>query len=562
MKIIVGKAILILIILLGFYLRFINIDWDKGYIFHPDERAIIMNTTSLSYPRDLAEFFTPESNLNTNFFAYGNLPIYLLKISGDTVSNLDPIYSQYSGIYLVGRLINVLFSTLTIILVFIYARSLFNKKIALVSSFFFAIAVFPIQNAHFFTVDTMLTFLTTLSLITLHWYYIKPTFLKATLIGIVLGMCLATKISSIPIILTIFSFLIICELFRREKTRNIILNTSAKSLMIIISALVVFIITQPYAIIDYNNFITQIHYQSQMGTDPFVFPYTLQYVGKINFLYEIKNMTFWGLGIPLGFFSIIGYLLLLKKISSEVRKEIRLLPILLFTTSFFVINALYAVGWMRYLLPIYPLLTIFAGYFVVSIYDYLTTLKILKNIWISYSFLFLLLFFSYIWTLSFLNVYLSPHPKISATEWITDNIPGSSTIATEHWDDILPIYGGERYNFISLPLYEADTPEKWIRINNDLATADYIILASNRLYTPLSKLTECENLPEGKCYLQTAQYYEELFAGNRGFKKVAEFHSYPKIPFLNIEINDQSADESFTVYDHPKILIYKKNEKY
>ena len=30
--------------------------------------------------------------------------------------------------------------------------------------------------------------------------------------------------------------------------------------------------------------------------------------------------------------------------------------------------------------------------------------------------------------------------------------------------------------------------------------------------------------------------------------------------FLNIAIDDQSADESFTVYDHPKVMIFKKVE--
>ncbi|MDO8270201.1 MAG: hypothetical protein Q7T54_06050, partial [Candidatus Levybacteria bacterium] len=79
----------------------------------------------------------------------------------------------------------------------------------------------------------------------------------------------------------------------------------------------------------------------------------------------------------------------------------------------------------------------------------------------------------------------------------------------------------------------------------------------NRLYVPLQKLNDCENLPPGKCYPITTSYYQNLFAGKRGFKKVAEFSQYPTIPFLNIKLNDQGADESFTVYDHPKIIIFK-----
>ncbi|MBI2443099.1 MAG: hypothetical protein HYV40_04310 [Candidatus Levybacteria bacterium] len=91
-----------------------------------------------------------------------------------------------------------------------------------------------------------------------------------------------------------------------------------------------------------------------------------------------------------------------------------------------------------------------------------------------------------------------------------------------------------------------------------LAQTDYIILSSNRLYTPLQKLTNCDVLPSGRCYPQTAMYYRALFQGLLGFKKVAEFTSFPTIPLLNIPIDDQGADESFTVYDHPKVMIFQK----
>ena len=111
----------------------------------------------------------------------------------------------------------------------------------------------------------------------------------------------------------------------------------------------------------------------------------------------------------------------------------------------------------------------------------------------------------------------------------------------------------------TLELYQPDTQEKWQRIQQQLAQTDYIILASNRLYIPLGKLTNCETLPQGYCYVYTAFYYKKLFDGSLGYKKIAEFTNYPTLPILNISINDDFADESFTVYDHPKIIIFKKS---
>jgi hypothetical protein len=153
-----------------------------------------------------------------------------------------------------------------------------------------------------------------------------------------------------------------------------------------------------------------------------------------------------------------------------------------------------------------------------------------------------------LWAFAFTQIYTRPHTRILATHWINQNLPPGSKIAVEHWDDRVPLAGN--YQFLEMPLYEPDnSPLKWQKINQNLVQADYLILASNRLYVPLQKLSDCQRY--SRCYPQTAKYYQDLFNGKLGFTQIAEFTSYPII-------NDDSADESFTVYDHPKIIIFKK----
>ncbi|PIT89262.1 MAG: hypothetical protein COU27_01265, partial [Candidatus Levybacteria bacterium CG10_big_fil_rev_8_21_14_0_10_36_7] len=164
-----------------------------------------------------------------------------------------------------------------------------------------------------------------------------------------------------------------------------------------------------------------------------------------------------------------------------------------------------------------------------------------------------------IYPISFLSIYTKPNTRVEATDWILKNIEPGSFIAQEHWDDGVPIVNAEFYNLISLPLYEPDTQAKWRDIETKLETSDYIVIASNRLYVPLQKLTDCESLPEERCYTITAKYYQDLFSGKLGFTKVAEFSRYPTIPILELRLNDARADESFTVFDHPKVMIFKKN---
>ena len=38
------KAALPLLLVLALAMRLYGIDWDRGFLFHPDERAILMNT--------------------------------------------------------------------------------------------------------------------------------------------------------------------------------------------------------------------------------------------------------------------------------------------------------------------------------------------------------------------------------------------------------------------------------------------------------------------------------------------------------------------------------------
>ncbi|MBA4384662.1 MAG: hypothetical protein C0410_07990 [Anaerolinea sp.] len=147
------------------------------------------------------------------------------------------------------------------------------------------------------------------------------------------------------------------------------------------------------------------------------------------------------------------------------------------------------------------------------------------------------------------------------------------------WDDAIPFairhfdtLGGI-YQPLNFELYEADTPEKRDKMIDILSKTEYLVIPSNRCYDAMPRLPNR--------YPLTTKYYQELFdcpgcIGNAlenkayelntpftsplGFELVATFVSNPGIgPF---QINDQTADESFTVYDHPKVFIFKKTDNF
>ena len=162
----------------------------------------------------------------------------------------------------------------------------------------------------------------------------------------------------------------------------------------------------------------------------------------------------------------------------------------------------------------------------------------------------------------------------------------TSVIANEHWDDALPqrIDGmdpfGKRYRGLrsnpggQMSNYDNDTPEKRQALFDWLDEADYIVLSSNRLYGSIPRLPTR--------YPFTTAYYEALFNGSLGFELAAEFVRYPalgpcqfpdqEIPFPLMEprftnarpcsINYPPAEEAFSVYDHPTVLIFAKTPRY
>ncbi|MDW8317438.1 MAG: DUF2298 domain-containing protein, partial [Anaerolineae bacterium] len=160
-----------------------------------------------------------------------------------------------------------------------------------------------------------------------------------------------------------------------------------------------------------------------------------------------------------------------------------------------------------------------------------------------------------LWSLAFVNgVYNNTHPWIKASRWIYANVPDGSTLAWEQWDDSLPYdlpepnaYRG-RYRFIDWGPFEEDTAEKFEWLKRTLRQADYLVLASNRIYGAV------DNLPQR--YPLTNRYYQLLFAGQLGYELALKETNRPRL--FGVEIDDSAADESFTLYDHPTVHVFRK----
>jgi hypothetical protein len=168
--------------------------------------------------------------------------------------------------------------------------------------------------------------------------------------------------------------------------------------------------------------------------------------------------------------------------------------------------------------------------------------------------------YALVYALGWVQLYRQPHPYRVASEWIFQNIPQGSILVGPHWDDRLPISipGKDApRTFVmegrdaELPFYERDTKEKVSMVLRRMAKADYVIFPTARISDSIPRIPEE--------YPYTTAIIQLLWAEKLGFTLEKTFKDRPS--FFGLSFNDDLADESFSVYDHPKVVIFKNVER-
>ncbi|MEP7292128.1 MAG: glycosyltransferase family 39 protein, partial [Chloroflexota bacterium] len=298
-------VLLVLVMLIGGYFRFVGLNWDDFTHLHPDERFLTGVAATLGgslnpsgsdaarslqiesclqrYPDSVGKgsyFDAYCSTLNplnslssTGLYVYGTLPLLITRGAGEVMvrasewlahnvlANSDPSlityngsqWVSYDGIHLVWRFLSALSEMAVIVLVFLIGVKLHDKWIGLLAALFYSAAVFSIQMAHFGTVDAMASFFAMLSV----WFAIKVQrdghLLDYALFGIAFGCSVASRINLVPIaaLIAVAALLQLLPIFESrvapgERTRTLLYHGGGLLLAAFL-ALLVFRLFNPYA---------------------------------------------------------------------------------------------------------------------------------------------------------------------------------------------------------------------------------------------------------------------------------------------------------------------------
>jgi len=609
-------AALLLIVVVGGALRFHGLGWDQPagakapLQMHPDERFLSLVSDRLDWPDSVGGYFdTAHSPLNpyndgqTNSYVYGTFPLFLVK-GVATVMGDDPAGpgNSYDTTVIWGRRVTAGFDAATILLVFLLGASVFGRRTALLGAALYALSVLPVQLAHFWTMDPYLTFFGVLTLLlSVRWIRADGigAWAYAAGFGLSLGLAGACKVNA-----AVFAVAPVAALAVRIGVRDIPrlglqyrgspaaapgkrqpLEWATDASMLCLAAviaLVVFRIAQPYAFagpsfwdMSFNQrWWDDIQRERDFQQGNADYPPFVQFAGTTPFLTPLKNMVLWGLGPALGIAAWAGAAFACYRLF-KLREAALVVP-LAFVATVFLFQGPRFVAFMRYFEPMYPVLALFAGWFLLELWDRRTGAVPARASWgrwparrfplggragwLWQAPLVVVLLATAWWAMAFQSVYSQEHPRIAASRWIYDNVPPGSKITGEIWDDTIPYaipgkQGG--YRIVETSPYDTDSLDKVHKLiygdpgnanATGLVSADYVAITSNRVRESVKKLE--------REYPATIRYYQLLDTGALGFERVATFTVHPT--FLGISVDDSSAEESFTVYDHPEVRIYKK----
>jgi YYY domain-containing protein len=450
-------ALLVLILLIGAYFRFSGINWDENYHLHPDERFLTMVESSISPVKNISEYFNTEiSSLNPynsgySFFVYGTLPIFFIRYFAGWLGQAD-----YGHVFIIGRYFSGIFDLLSILIVFLITQRLYkNKWMSLLAASLASVSVLSIQLSHYFTVDSFTNFFTVLAI-----YFAvsviedvpnkirKPincssgfiSFLRQffdlkyfLLFGVALGMAAASKINTV----VVAALLPIAVLINNPSILHFSKNKQfpkilGKLFAAAIIGFLVFRVFQPYAFsgpgffnISLNpKWIDNLKELNFLSSGDSNFPPSLQWARR-PIWFGLENLVLWGVGLPIGIMAIFGFLWMGKKIISGEWQPHVLLWI--WTGFYFIWMTLRSNPTMRYFLPIYPTIAIIASWGMIRLWEkgkikYPNLKagffwKIFAGFLIGCT-----LVCSFLWAFAFTQIYKHPVTRVSASEWIYQNV--------------------------------------------------------------------------------------------------------------------------------------------
>src|SRR5262245_39762960 len=567
---------------LAFGLRLVGLTWGFPHEFHVDEELVV----------NLSQRFKGSGSLNPESSSYGALPLYLLAFASaaatQTISFLQtllpmPIHSA-PPLY-VARLLSALESLATVWLTAELGRRLFGRSIALVTALLLGVCLLPVREAHFGTVDTLLLALVTLALLLGERIARRGLWKNYFQVSVAIALAAATKIVALLVLAPIALAHGWKEITGREMPLRIQWKRHLQALLVVtVLVTVLWLALNPYLLLDPDIYFNldrndSLHTQSLVVRGQLPVLYTLQFANETPYLYVITNLLRSAMGLPLEILALAGAgyslwrllcslkffdLARAKSIHSSETTNFADAYLLCWLFMYFFIAGSWHAQFVRYALPLIPVLCLLASRLLVDLWNGGRTARALSvalGVGVFAA--------SLGYTLAYLQIYREPDVRLTTVAWLKGHVPAGSSILVEkdeavflHRSEYRKGYGlwdtdfhwriwnpyeidGVKSVRYQAPAVSAARTRAYLQ---SLLTTDYIVLSPswrNRF------------LAAPELFPAQAEFYKNLFSENSGYRLMRSFKVNPRLGPL--VWSDDDAEITFRMFDHPDVYVFARD---
>jgi len=444
------NLIIPIVLLIAFILRMIGINFGLPYKYHIDEQFYVPWSLRLLN----GEISMPAITHGPNFYLF-NLAIldifiyFILFIFGKVNSpnqfahlyELDP-----SSVYLAARLFSVITGTLTVLIVYVIGKRIWNKEVGLFAAIVLGLSFLHIRQSHFAVPDVFLTFCISLSFLMIIHALETKTITAFSLAGFVAGISSGVKFTGGLIALSLIVATLTFGLTFPLRMNNKPTFWRWFKLLLIVSTSfsLGFMISYPVIILNPQTFIEDLKIQSQWALNGFP-PWQLDEFPA--YIFYVK--------ILIQFVGLAPFILGLLGVAYEIvwgSKISRFLFTFLVPYYFLIILSRYYFA--RFVLPMVPFLALFAGSFSFLIVENLKKSKYhigrrMATAWILPTLGIVIMIPSFLNSIKFDSQLIQTDTRTLAKQWIENNIPTGEKIAVDwpfHGPPLATLYESVPYS--------------------------------------------------------------------------------------------------------------------
>ncbi|HLY50643.1 MAG TPA: glycosyltransferase family 39 protein [Solirubrobacteraceae bacterium] len=416
-----------------------------------------------SYNSDEATHFVPRAigffghDLNPHYFLNPPGYSYLLYIvfelwfgSVDTVRHLyttDP-----TAVFVVARVVAAILGTAGVLLLYLAGRRLFDRQVGLLAAAILAFAFLPVFYSHLALNDVPALAPVALSLYGIAGVLRRGRTRDYALSGLGIGLAAATKYTG-GVMLLCLVFAALCDGVEDSLAR------AARRLAVAAAVgVAAFVLGNPYALLDPPTFFSGVRQQASLSAGPD--PVKLGTRAGSGLGYYLWTFT-WGLGWGPSLAAVGGGLLLV------LRRRIGLVLVTVPALVFFLI---YMGGqprfFGRWLMPIFPLVALLAGYATIELIRWLRRARRFPGLLVAGLATALLLGQSAVADIHVDTVLSRPDTRNLARVWMAAHVPAGSKVVIE------PLVPDNWAQDVGRWLDATPTGERWWRWPTWLTTLD------------------------------------------------------------------------------------------